>query len=173
MARASEYVPSFLICERSSLWKMATKLCTSLLMAVERQSNHYIAGRLAWRAIPPHHLTAAAVVWGVEQRETKGECILAARIPYDSLVVVDEKLHAAIVVFGKVLGHRVGSNVGRGNEETIAEVVVVLRLWCIDLAKYCFDAIGMKTIGSDDQIALDDVAIGESDGRGFGILSWM
>ena len=72
-----------------------------------------------------------------------------------------------------MLGHRVGSNVGRGNEETIAEVVVVLRLWCIDLAQYCFDAIGMKTIGSDDQIALDDVAIGESDRRGFGILSCM
>jgi hypothetical protein len=119
--------------ETSSWWKMATKLCSSLLGSSQRNA----------------HATDGC----------QGRLVLSAGVGDNPLQVANKELHTAVIVFGPEPGLGIGFYGGSWDEEPVAEVVQVLgRLRGIGSAEDGFDSSSMNAISRNYHVAMDGFA---------------
>lgn len=94
--------------------------------------------------------------------------VLAAGVRNDSLVFANKELHPTIVIFGVEFGLGVGIDLVGCNQEP--ETGILRCAQWTRFAQDSFDGNAVNTIGGNDNVWLDDIAIVDGDGRLFCVL---
>lgn len=75
---------------------------------------------------------------------------LSAWIPNESFHIPNKEFNSAIVGFSKRFRYRIGLDIRGGDQKSVAEVVVTLRLRRVGSSKNCLNGNAMDSISGDN-----------------------